>query len=68
MIPDQLRRRVKRIAAERGVSFAEFVRQAIEEKAGAYRPKSKSIGIARSGRADTSEQAGEISYEPDSWR
>lgn len=68
MIPDDLRERVKRIAAERGVSFSEFVRQAVEEKANASRRKPKAVGIGHSGYTDTSKLAGEMRPEPRSWR
>lgn len=47
-LPDDLLMRVKVLAAERGISMAEFVRQAVEEKAAAGRPKPRRIGIAES--------------------
>ena len=41
--------RLKGLAAERGVSLATVVREALEEKAQGYRPKPLSLGMFDSG-------------------
>jgi hypothetical protein len=68
VLPDELRRRLKQIAAERDVSMATVIREALEEKANQTRPKPKSIGVGDSGRTDLSMVAGEIRPVPRSWR
>lgn len=68
-LPEELLRRIRLLAAERGVSMAAFVREAVEEKAAAARPKPRSIGIAESsGQGYTARDAGEIEFEPRPWR
>jgi hypothetical protein len=59
------------MAAERGISMASLIREAIEEKAlnGLDRPRPKPrFGIFDSGYTDTARLAGEFKYEPPSWR
>jgi plasmid stability protein len=68
MLPEDLRRRLRLLAAERGVSMATVMREALEEKVDSARPKPQSIGIASSGYTDTSRLAGEIRPKPRSWR
>src|SRR5438552_1509641 len=58
-LPEPLHRRVRTLAAERGVSMAELIREAIEEKTTRERPRPKSIGIGASGRDDISRRIGE---------
>lgn len=48
--------------------MAEFMRQAIEEKARGARPRPRAIGVARSGYRDTAARAGDWPFEPASWR
>lgn len=43
--------RLKALAAERGVSVSALIREALEQKAGEYRPKPR-LGIVGSGGAD----------------
>lgn len=57
-----------RLAAERRVSVAALVREALAEKVAGQRPKPRSLGIADSGFSDTSRLAGEERPEPRSWR
>lgn len=49
--------RLRALARDRGVSFAEVAREALEEKAGEYRPRPKSLGVGDSGRRDVSRSA-----------
>lgn len=45
---------LKALAAERGVSLSMLIREALEEKAGEFRPKPSFLGMLDSGRTDTS--------------
>ena len=67
VLPRELREKVRRLAAERGVSMGEIMREAIEEKVEAPRPKPKSLGMGASGRTDIGGRASDL-YEPDPWR
>lgn len=67
-IPEELLKRLRLIAAERGTSVAALVREALEEKARSYRPRPRSLGIGASGHSDTARLAGEQRAEPRSWR
>ncbi|MPZ99503.1 MAG: ribbon-helix-helix protein, CopG family [Dehalococcoidia bacterium] len=68
-LPDDLLKRIKVLAAERGTSMAGFIREAVEEKAAARRPMPRSIGIAESsGPGYTARDAGDIHFEPRTWR
>jgi hypothetical protein len=68
----ELVERAKRRAAERGVSVAQVVREAMEHELGpdeeAIPPPLTCIGIGRSGRTDLSRLASEDVYEPEPWR
>lgn len=67
----ELIERTKRQAAERGVSVAQVVREAITEKLGTEEeripPPLTCIGAFSSGRSDLSELASGDFYEPDPW-
>ncbi len=67
-LPEPLLRRLRVAAAERGVSMATIVREAVEQKLDERPPKPRSLGIADSGYIDTSSLAGEQRPEPRSWR
>jgi len=66
--PEDLLRRLRVVAAERGTSMAELIREALEEKVAQHRPKPKSMGIGDSGRTDISRRAGEEGFVPMPWR
>jgi len=66
--PEELLRRLRVVAAERGTSMAELIREALEEKVAQHRPKPKSLGIGDSGRTDISRRAGEEGFVPQPWR
>ncbi len=68
MLPDELRARLRRIAAERGVSMANIIREAIEEKVQRTRPLPQSLGIGSSGTSETGRRAGDERAEPRAWR
>lgn len=68
----ELIERAKRRARERGVSVAQVVREAMEEKLGEpdgeEQPPLSIIGVGRSGRSDLSRLASEDIYEPAPYR
>lgn len=68
MAPDDVLDRLQRGAAERGVSLAALIREALEEKAKTLRPKPRSLGLGDSGHTDTSRRTGEERPVPRSWR
>jgi plasmid stability protein len=68
VLPGSLRARLRLIAAERGVSMAVVMREALEEKVKSHRPRPQSLGIGDSGRTDTSVRIGEERAVADPWR
>lgn len=68
----ELIQRAKRRAAERGISVAQVVREAMRHELGPGEeripPPLTCIGIGKSGRSDLSELASEAIFEPRSWR
>ncbi|TMB98864.1 MAG: ribbon-helix-helix protein, CopG family [Chloroflexi bacterium] len=67
VLPEDLLDRLRRIAAERGVSLATVMREAAEEKVSGHRPKAKSFGLGASGKNDTGRKGSDL-YQPDTWR
>ena len=67
-IDDEVRRRLRRIAAERGVSMATIIREAIDEKADRLTPRPRSLGVGASGTKDTARRSADQRPEPRSWR
>ena len=70
-LSDEARRRLRRLAAERGVSMAALIREAIEEKVerlATSPPKPRSLGIGASGVSDTARRSGDERPEPRAWR
>jgi predicted transcriptional regulator len=66
--PEALLERLRRIAAERGISMAALIRETLEAKAERHRPKPRSIGIGASGRSDISRRIGEERPIPPPYR
>jgi hypothetical protein len=66
----ELVERAKRRAAERGVSVAQVVREAMERDLGRepQQPSFSLIGAFTSGRSDLSRLASEDVFEPEPWR
>lgn len=58
-IPDELLERLRQMAAERHTSMAALVREAMEEKAKAYRQRPRSLGMVDSGHTYTARQTGD---------
>jgi hypothetical protein len=67
-IPQDLHVRLRRLAAERGVSMATVVRDAIEEKLATSHPRPRSLGAGSSGLRDVARRAADERPEPRSWR
>jgi hypothetical protein len=67
-LDDNVRKRLRRLAAERGVSMATFIREAIDEKVDRSGPKPRSLGIGASGTSDTARRSSEERPEPPAWR
>jgi len=67
-LPDELLRRLRVLAAERRTSMAALIREALEEKAAADRPRPRSLGIGASGYGDTARRTVEERPEPRPWR
>ena len=70
MADDDLLDRLRAIARDEGVSLAEVIREGMELRAQGGRPRVTFIGIGRSGRRGhrTAEKAGDLRFEPRSWR
>jgi hypothetical protein len=66
--PDELLDQLRLAAAQRGVSMAVLIREALEDKVRSERPKPRSLGIGDSGRTDIAQRIGEERPEPRSWR
>jgi hypothetical protein len=60
--------RLKELARARGVSLAEVVREALDEKARSYRPKPISIGSGESKPSRTASETATRRQPPRSWR
>jgi hypothetical protein len=66
--PEELLRRLRGIAAERGTSMATVIREALEEKVNGHRPRPRSLGIGDSGCTDIARRSAEERPEPRPWR
>lgn len=64
---EELIERARRRAAERGVSIAQIVREALEKELGTQ-PRPLSFASFDSGVGDLSRRASEDEYEPEPWR
>ena len=68
VIPEELKKKAKRVAADRGVSMSELIREALEEKLRSHRPPFRIIGIAESRLGDVARRSGEEPAIPEPWR
>ena len=66
--PDPLLQRLRKMAAERKVSLATVIREALEEKAQSYRPRPRSLGLGDSGRSDIARRTAVEPIVPPPWR
>ena len=67
-LDEATRRRLRKIAAERGMSMAALIREAIDEVLERHAPPPRSLGVGASGTPDTGRLAGEVRPEPRAWR
>jgi hypothetical protein len=65
---EELLERARRRAAERGVSIAQIVREALEKELGTVSRPKPHVGVVRSGAGDLSRRASEDEFEPEPWR
>jgi plasmid stability protein len=65
---EELLKRLRHMAAERGQSMADLIREALEEKVASDRPRPRSVGLGASGYTDTAQRAGHERAEPRAWR
>lgn len=68
MLPEGLHDRLRQIAADRGVSMAAVIREALEEAAARARPVPRSLGLGASGSKDTARRTAVERPEPHEWR
>ncbi len=66
--PEDLLKRLRRMAAERGTSMADLIREALEDKVTTDRPRPRSLGLGASGHADTAQRASNEPSTPRAWR
>jgi hypothetical protein len=62
------RTQLRRIAADRGISMAAVIREAIDATIELHAPKPRSLGVGASGTPDTARRAGDERPEPRAWR
>jgi hypothetical protein len=62
------RARLRRIAAERGISMAALIREAIEGTIERHAPKPRSLGVAASSTPNTARQTADERPRPRPWR
>ena len=63
-LPDDVLQRLRILAAERRISMAEIIREAVEKELAGQRPLPRSLGIAESGTRYTSEEASDVRPKP----
>ena len=64
MADPEVLERLRQLARQRGVSFAQVAREALQAKASEYRPRPTCLGIGSSGEQDVSSRAGVGRTEP----
>jgi predicted transcriptional regulator len=64
----ETRTRLRRIAADRGVSMAAIIREAIDETIERHAPRPRSLGAGASGTSDTARRTVDERPEPRAWR
>jgi hypothetical protein len=60
--------KLRALARDRGVPFAEVVREALSDKAAEYRPRPESLGVGRSTPTRTGATKGSRRQPPRQWR
>jgi predicted transcriptional regulator len=67
-LPPELHRKLRLIAAERGISMAGLIREALEEKTTSRKRNFISAGAGASGHGSLAEESGELKLDPPPWR
>ena len=67
-LPEDLHDRLCKMAAERHVSMATVIREALEEKARTHRPRPRVFAMGYSGHTDTARRAADELPQPPAWR
>jgi hypothetical protein len=67
-VDEPILEQLQRMAAERKVSIASIVREALHEKVATYQPRPRSLGMGASGHHDTGRRSVDERPEPRSWR
>jgi hypothetical protein len=67
-MPPEAQEEIKRAAKREGISMAEFLRRAGKERAQKKLLKPSRLGTFETGYTDTGRMAGEVEYEPLTWR
>lgn len=66
--PEDLLRKIRLLAAKRGTSMADLIREALEEKVRSQRPGLRSLGSGASGHSDTSRRTADERPVSRTWR
>jgi len=67
VLPKPLREKVRRVAAEEGVSMGQYIREAIEERMKRSRKPLRIVGIVNIAD-DLGRRSGEEAVVPETWR
>jgi len=67
-LPPELHKRLRIMAAERGTSMANLIREAIEEKTAERKPELRFLGAGASGHKYTARDSADLDFKPTSWR
>ena len=59
---------MRSIAADRGISMAALIREAIDDTIERHAPRPRSLGVGASGTTDTARRTAEELPEPRQWR
>jgi hypothetical protein len=59
---------LKKVAADKGISMASVIREALAVDAYQYQVRPRSLGIGSSGKKDVARTSGDERPEPRSWR
>lgn len=63
-LPEDLFRRLRSMATERGISVDALAREAVKAKVEDHRPSPRSLGIGASGKSNTARRSGDEQLEP----